>query len=236
MPSLHDLLAEQAGLPAEADHEAVVRRGQQRRSRRIMATTGLGVAASVLVILTVASAVDRDSGSPLDVVGAPTTTVPSSSVPESSSTSGLSTTSSSAQAPPPSNTPLQGTLPSGEVWQVDLDETRGLCVVIGEIDLGCEDVGPGVPAGSDPATPRTAAAAAGPFPEDEAGQLAFGFLPAGATNVSLRHSDGRTDEATVVVSAELRVWASPITPGDNPDVAVYLDADGRELATYSFYA
>lgn len=102
----------------------------------------------------------------------------------------------------------------------------GVCVTIGDSDLGCTDVGPGRSAGAGLAIPRTVAEISG-----EGASLAFGFLPGGATRVELRHDDGRLAEGGATIGNR-SLWAAPIAPGDHPDTVVYLDDTGTEIARY----
>ncbi|HEY8526719.1 MAG TPA: hypothetical protein VIL48_17245 [Acidimicrobiales bacterium] len=111
---------------------------------------------------------------------------------------------------------------------------HGLCVTLGPSDLGCDDVGPAVPPGADPATPRSAADETGyPYPLPEASALAYGYLPPGADTVELVHDDGRTVTDGLAVEPTERFWAMPLAVGDNPETVVYRDAAGTEVARFT---
>lgn len=129
---------------------------------------------------------------------------------------------------------IRGTLLDGRRWTVGSSTSHGLCVTLGPSDLGCDDIGPAIPPGADPATPRVGAdvATGAAHPADEAGALVFAFLPPGAETVELVHDDGRTVTAGLTVEPTGRFWAMPVQPGDNPETAVYRGADGNEVARF----
>jgi hypothetical protein len=124
-----------------------------------------------------------------------------------------------------SRTVISGTLLDGQPWTVRHDTVHGLCVKLGEADLGCDDEGPVIGPGADPATPRLALApSARSF---DSGSLVYGFLPAGATRVELVHDDGRSITTGVVIETDERFWAAPVDPEDNPEGVVYRDEGAR---------
>jgi hypothetical protein len=123
-----------------------------------------------------------------------------------------------------SRTVISGTLRDGLPWLVRNDAVHGLCVKLGEADLGCDDEGPVIGPGADPATPRLALApSARSF---ESGSLVYGFLPAGATRVELVYDDGPSIPTGLVIEPDERFWAAPVDPDDNPDGVSYRDDGG----------
>ena len=136
-------------------------------------------------------------------------------------------------APPASaasRTVINGMLLDGQRWTVRNDAVHGLCVKLGVADLGCDDEGPVIGPGADPATPRLAlAASARSF---DSGSLVYGFLPAGATRIELIYDDGRSITPGLVIEPDERFWAAPVDPEDNPRTVAYLDGDGAELQRF----
>ena len=127
---------------------------------------------------------------------------------------------------------LRGRLLDGRPWALGAG-SHGLCVTLGPSDIGCDDVGPVLPAGADPATPRAAIEpAATEHPMQEAATLTYGYLPPGADAVELVHDDGRTVTDGLLIEPTGRFWGLPVQPGDNPDTVVYRSASGQEVARY----
>jgi len=126
---------------------------------------------------------------------------------------------------------IAGEMPDGRAWTVTDSPEHGLCVTLGEVDVGCDGVGPAIAAGADPATPRGATGTVGPHPGEEAAELLYAHLPAGATAVAPEFDDGRpADLAGVVVDADVGLWGLPVTPGDVPDLVRYRDDRGRQIS------
>ena len=147
--------------------------------------------------------------------------------------------SSETRTPPTARTGLvgssvgvAGTLDDGRPFSVRRHPQRGLCVTLGDIDIGCDDVGP-VTSGDPQATPRWAFVSVdGDLSENNAAELCYGSLPVGATGAMVVHDDGRRSQAGLVIDGTSSIWAMPVTPGDNPDHVVFLDAQGRELLRF----
>jgi hypothetical protein len=199
---------------AGPDVAAAERRGTTLRRRRVTGIAAASGAALVLVAAVAVGAVERGSDSaPVRTQPEPTTTT----------------------VPPPPGTmvtpaSIGGTLLDGRPFEVRNDPPHGLCVRLGDVELGCDDEGPVIAPDADPATPRTAIEDEGQFDLRQAGVLRYGFLPAGATRVVLRWFDGRETSAGLVVHPAQRIWAIPIRPGDNPEDDVsYRTDDGREV-------
>jgi hypothetical protein len=127
---------------------------------------------------------------------------------------------------------IRGRLLDGRTWTVGDSSRHGLCATIGPTDVGCDDIGPVIPPGADPATPRGAADRVGNYSEEEACSLVYAFLPPGAETVELVHDDGRTVTDGLVVEPTRRFWAMPVQPGDNPETVIYRDGAGNEVARY----
>jgi PASTA domain-containing protein len=128
---------------------------------------------------------------------------------------------------------IRGQLLDGRTWTVGDSSRHGLCATLGSTDVGCDDIGPVIAPGADPATPRAAADATGSnYPGEEACSLVYAFLPPGAENVELAHDDGRTVTDGLVVEPTRRFWAMPVQPGDNPETVIYRDATGAEIARF----
>jgi heat shock protein HslJ len=129
---------------------------------------------------------------------------------------------------------IGGVLLDGRTWAVTDSAEHGLCVVLGDNDLGCDDAGPVIPPGADPATPRTAADESGSaFPEEDAGALLYGHLPPGATMVVVTYDDGSEEgNQRFVVQGEPDLWALPIELGNTPAFVVYIEGNGTEVARF----
>jgi hypothetical protein len=101
-------------------------------------------------------------------------------------------------------------------------------VILGGKDYGCDDVGPVIDP-SDPAwTSREAVVSVG-YAAPQAGALAYAYLPSDTSTVVAVYGDGRRSSSGLVISPG-GFWAMPITPGDNPDGYIYLNATGGEVA------
>lgn len=124
---------------------------------------------------------------------------------------------------------ITGTLIAGDRWILSDDPGHGLCLVQSGVNYGCDDVGPVVSADDPPETMRIAGTLnPGPgISEDNAGDLAYGYLPDGATDVELILPNGRAFDTNVIVDLTTRIWAAPIEPGNNPTTVRYLDDSGQ---------
>lgn len=130
---------------------------------------------------------------------------------------------------------VSGELPGGGAWIVVNDDRHGLCVTLRAVDLGCDDVGPVVPADAPLGTPRIAGATVSPeFSEDEGGELAYAELPEGAVSVDLRLSDGSVIES-VAVDLQDGLWGAPVQSGNLPLTVTYLDREGHVVATFDIF-
>ena len=120
---------------------------------------------------------------------------------------------------------ITGTFADSEPWSVRRDPEHGLCVVMAGVNLGCDDVGPVLPAGADPTTVR--------WGLDGVRWLAYAELPADAVGVMVRPRANQPPGGEPIVDREAGLWA---VPGDNPDdlydvgsgyTVQYRMADGR---------
>lgn len=131
---------------------------------------------------------------------------------------------------------ISGTLADGRPWSVSHDLERGLCVIIDDTNLGCDDSGPVVPRTADPSTPRIAIADGG----TRLGDLVYGFhpspplRPSGARLISVQNADGHSGEHVAVIDPRTGLWALPITPGNDLGTVAYLDESGAVLSTIEF--
>ena len=114
----------------------------------------------------------------------------------------------------------------GREWTVTDSMDDGVCVTVGESELGCTYIGPGRSIGAGLAAPHTVVE-----PTGEGAGVVYGFLPMGATRVELRHDDGRLAEGTATIGNR-SMWAAPIAPGATPDTVVYLDDTGTEISRH----
>jgi hypothetical protein len=57
--------------------------------------------------------------------------------------------------------------------------------------------------------------------------LLYGVLPATATGVERFYEDGRATTAPIATDPATRIWAVPITPGDNPVALEYRDQQNQ---------
>ena len=126
---------------------------------------------------------------------------------------------------------ISGQLFDGRRWMLRSDPDHGLCLTVGTEDFGCDDAGPVISAGEDPATPRTAIEP-GPFDNPHAGFLVYAYLPPGTTSVVLIYADGRALSDGLVIEPTARFWATPVAPGDNPSAISYLGPNGTEVARF----
>ncbi|HRW40338.1 MAG TPA: hypothetical protein P5193_02210 [Microthrixaceae bacterium] len=101
---------------------------------------------------------------------------------------------------------IVGTFADGQPWSVLRDPAHGLCVVLAESSLGCDDVGPVVPADADPSTVR--------WGLDADRWLAYGELPGDAVDVVVTPPPGRPAGGAPVVDRRAGLWA---VAGDDPD-------------------
>jgi hypothetical protein len=163
----------------------------------------------------------------------PPVTVPPGSRSTLPSTSTTATTHlvSTPNSQPPTDT-ISGTLVDGRPWSLRDGKVHGLCLVLGDTDFGCDDEGPVLEPGSDPATPRIAVDGHG-FPRDQLGLLVYAYLPPGATDVVLLWDGGRQGSAGLVVDPAQRFYGIPVRQGDNPDRVSYRDADGVEVRRFT---
>lgn len=135
---------------------------------------------------------------------------------------------------------IRGELASGPAWTVRHDLDRGLCVEIGVVDLGCDDSGPVVAVDESPSTPRVAGLGGSELPEDETGDLVYGFLPEPPFRpvdrplVRLDYADGR-QRTDVTVDPRTGLWAATVTPGDLPLTVVYFDESGDEIESQQIF-
>lgn len=128
---------------------------------------------------------------------------------------------------------LSGQLLDGAEWILTEHPEHGLCLAESGLDYGCDDVGPVIGSDDPPETMRIAAAAR-PDPGisgDNAGDLAYGYLPDNATTIELLDAAGNAQPVEVVLDTETGMWAAPITPGNNPVAARYLDNDQQIITT-----
>lgn len=136
---------------------------------------------------------------------------------------------------------LTGTLDDDRVWTVRQDFDRGLCVQVDQQSLGCDNSGPVVGRTEDSATPRVAAVDILELPEDQLGNLIYGFLPeppfrpTDASLVRLDYADGRQRTQNVTSDPRTGLWAAPVIPGDLPSAVTYLDESGQAIETFSVY-
>lgn len=124
---------------------------------------------------------------------------------------------------------IAGNLPSGDQWRVVDDPAHGLCLTMSAVNYGCDDVGPVIPAGAPPETPRIAGTL-NPAPgvsEENAGELAYGYLPEGTTAIEYEFADGSRQAVDTVIDSDVNLWASPLEPGNNPISIRYLTASGE---------
>lgn len=122
---------------------------------------------------------------------------------------------------------LTGTLADGRPYAVRVSRTDGLCLVIGDVDFGCDTAS--TPRDQQPGRWWTAVENNG-FPTPQSGVLLYGVLPAEATAVEFVYDSGRTTRSAANVDVHSRVWAAPISPGDNPATLIYRRADGSEVS------
>jgi hypothetical protein len=127
---------------------------------------------------------------------------------------------------------ISGTLVDGRPWTLRHDADHGLCIAIGETDFGCDDQGPVLDPGDDPATPRVVVDGHD-LPRDQLGVLVYAYLPAGATTVVVEWDGGRESASGLVIDPGRRFWGIPLQQGDNPDRVSYRDADGGEVRRFT---
>jgi hypothetical protein len=172
----------------------------------------------------------------LPTLTAPTTSPPVTVPPGSRSTlPSTSTTTTTHPVTPNSQPPtdtIQGTLVDGRPWSLRDDKAHGLCLVLGDTDFGCDDEGPVLDPGSDPATPRIAVEGHG-FPRDQLGLLVYAYLPAGATEVVLLWDGGRASSHGLVIDPAARFYGIPVAQGDNADRVSYRDDQGNEVRRFT---
>jgi hypothetical protein len=120
----------------------------------------------------------------------------------------LDSSAASTSTTVPARRVLEGPFPDGKSWSVEADPEHGLCALLDETNVGCDDVGPVVPADADPSTARWG------LTEDR--WLAYGFLPEGAVGVVITPLDGATRFSDVQVDRTTRLWGAG---GENPDHA-----------------
>jgi hypothetical protein len=119
---------------------------------------------------------------------------------------------------------LPGQLADGRVWTVWDDPAEGLCVIVGEQDLGCDTEGPVLSPGADPATPRHAhVGASRPV-------LWYAYLPPGSIGAWVR-GGGQADRQ-VSVDESARFWGAVVPPAGDDFTVVYYDGGGNEIATF----
>jgi hypothetical protein len=123
--------------------------------------------------------------------------------------------------------PLTGKLVDGRPFTLRHDPVHGLCLEIGGTNLGCDDVGPVLPAGADPTTARHAIDPVAPFEE----VLAYGYLPTDAAGVVAQLPTGRRTAG--LVGGQPRIWAIPLPKGIDPSRSVptifYKHQDGTQV-------
>jgi len=128
---------------------------------------------------------------------------------------------------PTAGADLTGTLTDGRPYSVHASKDRGLCVMIGDVNFGCDSSR--TPRDEQPGRWWIAVENNG-FPTPQSGVLLYGVLPADATTVELVYDDGRTSRSAANLDLHTRLWAASISPGDNPATLVYLRADGSEVS------
>jgi hypothetical protein len=165
-----------------------------------------------------------------------TTTSPPVTVPLGMRSTLPTTTIPTTPAPPEPREPaadtISGTLVDGRPWTLRHDADHGLCIAIGETDFGCDDEGPVLDPGDDPATPRVAVDGHD-LPRDQLGVLVYAYLPAGATTVVIEWDGGRESADGLVIDPARRFWGIPLRRGDNPDRVSYRDAEGDEVLRFT---
>lgn len=119
---------------------------------------------------------------------------------------------------------LNGRLLTGEPFVVSTS-VDGLCVVLDEVDLGCDAGGPVVGVNAPLEQPRIA------LPSDAAyfgdGVLAYAYLPEGAVDVVGLNRQGRPVAEGAFTND--RLWGLPLERGHVPFSYVFLDRQGREV-------
>jgi hypothetical protein len=127
----------------------------------------------------------------------------------------------------PSPARIKGTLDDGSPFEVWEDPGHGLCASLGDVDLGCDDVGPVLAPDADPSTPRLGI-------DDCCTPLWFGYLPEGAVDVVLDSAAGERLDVDAVISQG--VWALPVPAEharddgfDSDSVVLYVMDDGSEV-------
>jgi hypothetical protein len=130
---------------------------------------------------------------------------------------------------PPEPTPPQidGTLDDGSPFEVWEDPGHGLCASLGDVDLGCDDVGPVISPDADPSTPRLGM-------DGCCTRLWFGYLPEGAVAAVLVDATG--ERLDVEAALGDGIWALPVPVAHAEDsfdgtdtTVVYVMQDGTEI-------
>ncbi len=107
--------------------------------------------------------------------------------------------------------------------------TRGTACAppLGDVDLGCDDVGPVIPPDADPSTPRLGV-------DECCTPLWFGYLPEGAVSAVLLDATGERLAVEAILGDG--VWALPVPAEhaedsfDGTDTTVaYVMQDGTEI-------
>jgi hypothetical protein len=220
-------------LEIPADFDDRVRQRIRARRRRMQV---LGAAAVVLAVVAAGAIVprvldDRDTSVLVtDSIGAePSTTAPASTT-STQPSSTASTQPTRTVAAPARSTAIAGRLANGLPFVLREDVEHGLCVRLGDVDLGCDDVGPVLPRGADQSTARVAVHF---FSGNEDGfWLYYGYLPPSASAVMfVLPGDGRWDSG-LVIEPTRRYWALPVpsayTAHEGLLTVVYRDANGAE--------
>lgn len=104
---------------------------------------------------------------------------------------------------------IRGELLDGRPFTVRHDAPHGLCLVINEVDFGCDDVGPVITPEDDPSTPRWAIDNEPPHEK----VVAYGYLPPDAVEVVGTLPNGEQVTGTVIGGIPT-MWALPLPPAD----------------------
>jgi hypothetical protein len=168
----------------------------------------------------------------LALLGCNEGTSPPSAAPTSMTTAAepVTTTTVDEVAHPfagPMASDLEGRLLDGGTFVVSTS-FEGLCVLLGDVDLGCDSAGPVVGANAPHERPRFA------IPHDAASTsdtvLAYAWLPEGAVDVVGIDRRGRELAADAVVNES--VWALPLERGGRKPVRFdFYDESGEAVSS-----
>jgi hypothetical protein len=215
-------------LEIPADFDDRVRQGIRARRRRmqVLAATAVVLAAVAAGAIVPRVLDDRDESTIItnDDHGPTIAVVPTTAPSRPDATTIPSPVTGVA------STSITGHLANGLTFVVRDDFEHGLCVRLGDVDLGCDDAGPVVPRDADPATARRAVHFFSG--NDDGFWLYYGYLPASASAVMfVLPGDVRWDSG-LVIEPTRRYWALPVprdyTAHEGVLTVVYRDANGRE--------